>query len=175
MKYALTYNFESKAELEKHLAQMDSANGVSTPVAPKAKAVLAKSKDVVAKDVLEDVVLPEAPKAPEANLFAPAPAVASTPIPNVPTALAPQQAQAPFDRNMVIANINATINEKTSKGIQGAAIAQVCANVFAKIGVAVGTKIGQLDDQSLYNFSGHFLTDIQAVQPLQAAPQNNFI
>ena len=170
MKYALTLNFETKEDLIKFLGDDDhsaaSSKTVSANAAPKGRG------RAVAAAVEAPVAIQEAPAVVAPPVAIPAPAVMPAPVPQALPQQAAPQAQAPFDRNMVIANINATINEKTSKGVQPAAVAQVCANIFAKIGIAVGTKIGQLDDQSLYNFNGHFMNDIQALQPMV---QNNFI
>jgi len=176
MKLTLTYEFDSKEELLAHLDVSREA-----PTAPaRGRAKTTKT------DVLADVQLPAQP-APIADLFAKAPAAQQNPLPapvQAPAQALQQQpapapvqapAQAPFDRNMIIASINATINEKVSKGVPGPAIAKVCADIQAKIGVKPGTKIGELDDQTLYNFNNYFVTEIHQAQPLAAAPVNSFI
>lgn len=169
MKYALTLNFESKEALLDFLSENESEGVESTSVA----ATAAKKKGGKKKDALEDVKLPEAPSSAPLNLYAPQAAVDQSPIPVQAAPVAPVALAAiPFDRNMILANINATINEKTTKGVPSPAIAKVCADIFLKMGLPVGNKIGTLDDSALYHFNNYFVVEIENAKPLGS---NNFI
>lgn len=162
MKYSLTLNFDSKEDLQAFLDADKAPTASSTTVAATAPKAAKKAAPKAKEE--EVVVMPEQPKAapapfyPEAPKAAPVAPIVTTPIVAPPLA---------FDRNIVLANISATVNDLKTESIPDNQIAALFMQVFSKMGQA-GKKISELDDSTLAVFNSHLYPEVSALRVSQA-------
>lgn len=80
----------------------------------------------------------------------------------------PSPGQAAFNREACLGNVSAVISDLQNKGVDGNAIANMIASIFASLGEAQ-RKISELDDSTLINFKIAFDKEAPALMPQQAA------
>lgn len=145
MKYTLTIESDNKEDIVKILNGETTLTGAHVTAALEdapAQEKKSRSKKKEA-DVMADVTLPEAPKAP-ATIF---PAEALTPQ------------QPAFDRNLAITHITSTLKDLPAKGIAGPKISGAMNNIYNTLKIPP-QKIYDLTDAQLMSFMPLFQAEI---------------
>lgn len=147
--YKVTVEFQTKEEMIEFFSEKKAE---VVEEAPKKKTKKKTAKKAAPKKEEPEIVEPEVVE----------PEIVQEP------ATQPSPSQAAFNRDACLQKITGDINDLQNAGVEGNAIANMIASIFASLGEAQ-RKIGELDDSTLISFKIAFDKEVQALKPQEAA------